>query len=1053
MGKDLTTYQDDGALQNALVEMDAVVFKRYLDYLNQFDLVPLDTTLDDAISNIRLRKISSIVYDREEDNLDKFNSVFSAVHSSDSAVCLILDAKKTHTDLYIGTHKLDQSRGSSITGAMNTLEAALKGNFQGIDISENLMDTDIHAVLSSMMSNNVNCIATVQGVPSLKDDAKETFAQGLEKLIEGMQGKDYFAVIQATPVSYQELERVEGAYQDIYTALSTFEQTNISFAENESRSVGVTLSESLTSTITKSVTDTQTTTTGMNSSTSTSKTDTRQKFDFKTAIAGAASGAVTGGTYAGMATGGLGALQGAGVGALAGFTAGMLGASESKTEGYTEGTSESSSDSKATSNSDAESKGTSKADSDTSTLGTTRTIQINGKNRRISSMLELLDGQLDRIQECKSFGMWNFSAYFVSGSEVDSRLGADLYSGLLRGANSGLERNSVAIWNRYQADSESNSKTEEAFKELQNYVSQLKSPVLTAPDGLSLPMLSPVSLISTKELSMAMSLPQKSMSGLPVFDAVEFGRSVNFGGEADRQNIEIGKISNFDVVDKHQQVALSTKSLTSHVFVTGSTGAGKSNAVYSILDKLHTEHKIPFLIIEPAKGEYKNVFGGLDTVNVFGTNPNLTSLLRINPFSFPDGIHIVEHIDRLIEILGAVWPMYAAMPAILKESVEKTYEESGWDLLNSTCEGSETVFPDFHDLLAVLPKVIHQSEYSDEMKGNYSGALVTRVKSLTNGYFSTIFQKDELESSVLFDQSCIVDLSRVGASETKALLMGGIFLKLQEYRMATAIGANSDLKHITVLEEAHNLLRRTSSEQSQEGANFQGKSVEMISNAIAEMRTYGEGFIIADQAPGLLDQSVIRNTNTKIILRLPDFGDRNLVGKAAFLNDEQINELARLKTGCAAVYQNNWLEPVLCQFEQFDDDKIAPFSYVRPAGKIIDHRKRDVTETLKSILNDLMDGNTEKALAMYRFKNFLDKDIRLSEVLDKVPETKDIHIWVQSLAQEVFKRIEMELLSVQERREVIAQVLDVLVLETPHNQEVFEIKKTELRNKGIEGVL
>ena len=94
--------------------------------------------------------------------------------------------------------------------------------------------------------------------------------------------------------------------------------------------------------------------------------------------------------------------------------------------------------------------------------------------------------------------------------------------------------------------------------------------------------------------------------------------------------------------------------------------------------------------------------------------------------------------------------------------------------------------------------------------------------------------------------------------------------------------------HITVLEEAHNILRRTSIEQSAEGSNILGKSVEMISNAIAEMRTYGEGFIIADQAPGLMDMSVIRNTNTKIIMRLPDQADRELVGKAANLNDDQI---------------------------------------------------------------------------------------------------------------------------------------------------------------------
>ena len=126
---------------------------------------------------------------------------------------------------------------------------------------------------------------------------------------------------------------------------------------------------------------------------------------------------------------------------------------------------------------------------------------------------------------------------------------------------------------------------------------------------------------------------------------------------------------------------------------------------------------------------------------------------------------------------------------------------------------------------------------------------------------------------------------------------------------------NADLNHVTILEEAHNLLKRTSMEQSSESSNLLGKSVEMLSNAIAEVRTYGEGFIIADQAPGLLDMSVIRNTNTKIIMRLPDAEDRNLVGKSANLSEDQIKELAKIPTGVAAVYQNNWLEPVLCTIE------------------------------------------------------------------------------------------------------------------------------------------
>ena len=138
----------------------------------------------------------------------------------------------------------------------------------------------------------------------------------------------------------------------------------------------------------------------------------------------------------------------------------------------------------------------------------------------------------------------------------------------------------------------------------------------------------------------------------------------------------------------------------------------------------------------------------------------------------------------------------------------------------------------------------------------------------------------------------------------------------------------------------------------------------MIANAIAEMRTYGEGFIIADQAPGLLDMSAIRNTNTKIILRLPDKSDRELVGRAANLNDSQIAELAKLPCGVAAVYQNEWIQPVLCKMNRYDVSG-STYSYTKIDGDII---TRD-TVSLIAIAEKLSNGIK------------LDKEIILTEIL------------------------------------------------------------------------
>lgn len=485
----------------------------------------------------------------------------------------------------------------------------------------------------------------------------------------------------------------------------------------------------------------------------------------------------------------------------------------------------------------------------------------------------------------------------------------------------------------------------------------------------------PGTLISSSELAIHAGLPNHSVPGIPVIECAEFGRTVSSYDDASVSHpIVLGKIYNMHA-EEELPVRLDADSLASHTFVTGSTGSGKSNTVYRLLSEF-IKYEIRFLVVEPAKGEYKNVFGTRHDVSVYGTNPDLAPLLRINPFSFPHGsddptknIHILEHLDRLIEIFNVCWPMYAAMPAVLKEAVEKSYEDCGWNLTESTNEYDTNLYPTFADVTRNIRTIIDSSEYDADNKGAYKGSLITRLKSLTNGINGLIFTTDEIASEDMFDWNVIVDLSRVGSSETKSLIMGLLVLKLQEHRM-TGGQMNANLRHVTVLEEAHNLLKRTSTEQSQDSGNLLGKSVEMLTNSIAEMRTYGEGFIIADQAPALLDMAVIRNTNTKIIMRLPDKDDRELVGRAANLNDDQITELAKLPRGVAAVYQNEWVEAVLCKVEHFKTEE-KMYSHKRPTPTAAEPHTADRLEIARLLCEGIAVTNEAELAEMKKKMNRL----------------------------------------------------------------------------------
>ncbi len=566
----------------------------------------------------------------------------------------------------------------------------------------------------------------------------------------------------------------------------------------------------------------------------------------------------------------------------------------------------------------------------TAMIGQSEGITQSFTNYNIKHALELLEAQMKRLEQSTALGMWDFAAYVLSEDHNTANNVAHSYLALTLGEESYMSKSAVNVW-RGDVEAE-----QETAKEICGYLRELRHPVFGLDPALMEKdlaynvyptIVTATTALSGKELAYSLNFPQRAISGLPILECASFGRNIASydAGNTDGRKIDLGCFFHMNHEERENPARLSLQSLASHTFITGSTGSGKSNTVYTILDRAKMRN-VKFLVVEPAKGEYKHIFGTQEDVFVYGTNPELTPMLRINPFSFPKGIHILEHLDRLIEIFNVCWPMYAAMPAVLKSAVEKAYVDCGWNLNTSGNIYGEEFYPSFADVAAKVKEVIESSEYDSENKGAYKGALQTRLTSLANGLNGMVFVQDEIPAEQLFDENVIVDLSRVGSMETKSLIMGMLVLKLQEHRMVTADGMNAKLKHLTVLEEAHNLLKRTSTEQTSEGGNLLGKSVEMLANAIAEMRTYGEGFIIADQAPGLLDMSVIRNTNTKIIMRLPDLGDRELVGKSAGLNDDQIIELAKLPCGVAAVYQNEWIQPILCKVDRYEST-VIPFAY------------------------------------------------------------------------------------------------------------------------------
>lgn len=890
---------------------DSILSKSYLaklsdcDIANKYKIDDYDIFKERLNASVRFFDLTQIVLNKKENMRDKLVTVFSAVWNTRASLLIQIKGTTSKTEIRIGV-KNQNGNVQQTKNAKDVLANSLLSNFPGMKIAEHYYEKDSNGkeitknVLEKVLDDfsAKKTIAAVTDIAGLRNDEEsedKQFVQGIEKLIDAMRGKEYTLLLIADPVSLSDLNVNRRALEDIYTQLVPFSSSQYSIGENESESINESISIGASDAITKSLAKSVSHTIGKTFTETTSTTRTESNGTSYTETDGTNSSKSTGFNASIIV---LGANHSRASGKSHSVSKGNTHSvsysdSNSVSHGFNESNTEGTTVSNATTHTDSVNlqKGTQRQ------FGESKNIQISFEDHSVKNLMKRIDRILERYETCADLGMWNCAMYCIS-DEWTAQMAASVYRSLIRGKNSSLESSFINVW------TPDSNKTPAITDSLRHF----EHPKFLYGNLL----LTPGTLISSAELAIHAGLPNHSIPGIPVLECAEFGRTVSSYDNSISEEIELGKIYNM-YTPEDLPVNLSLNSLASHTFITGSTGSGKSNTVYEILSELKLKKK-KFLVIEPAKGEYKNEFGKFAD-KIYGTNPNLTPLLQINPFSFNGNTHILEHLDRLIEIFNVCWPMYAAMPAILKEAVEKSYMDCGWNLTNSSNEYGTDFYPTFSDVTRNINTIIDSSEYNSENKGAYKGSLITRLKSLTNGLNGQIFTTDEISNEDLFDKNVIVDLSRVGSTETKSLIMGLLVLKLQEYRMNQG---SSELKHVTVLEEAHNLLKRTSVEQSSETANLIGKSVEMLTNSIAEMRSFGEGFIIADQAPALLDMAVIRNTNTKIILRLPDQGDRELVGRAANLNEDQITELARLPRGVAAIYQSDWVEAVLCKVEKFN---------------------------------------------------------------------------------------------------------------------------------------
>lgn len=413
--------------------------------------------------------------------------------------------------------------------------------------------------------------------------------------------------------------------------------------------------------------------------------------------------------------------------------------------------------------------------------------------------------------------------------------------------------------------------------------------------------------LTTGEVAALTRVPREDFPG---FELVEYAR---FGVEPSRsamsEQVKIGEITDRGTKTGNW-LSVSREDLTRHGLVVGITGSGKTNSCFWLLDQVWDGGKgVPFLVVESAKSEYRALAGEqrFRGLRVFTVGDDTVSPLRLNPFEVPQGILVQTHIDYLKSLFSAAFVLYPPMPYVLEQSIQEIFEDRGWDIArnrNSRGIESKRSFPILSDLAAKIPIVVDRMGYEQRIAMDVKAGLLARINQLRLGGGKGLMlgTRRSVGDSVLFESPCVLELKQIVSDDEKAFIIGLLLIRLYEHhegRQRPAMG----LVHLTLIEEAHRLLRNVSTEQGSDvSANPKGRAIEVFANILSEIRAFGEGILVAEQIPVKLTPDVVKNSGLKLIHRLVSPDDRELLGQAVNLTDAQIRHLATLETGEAVAW-------------------------------------------------------------------------------------------------------------------------------------------------------
>lgn len=864
-------------------------------YLGNDKQIKIKEVKELDLRDICLYHIEEITFDEKAPRKEALENVLSSMRIEGINFIYLIIGDKMGVHFYFGVardlYSSKESKKLSIKDIGDfILEPNIKGNFRGSKIKEVTPEEKFRI---SKIMDDMNNYALLEGVAGVNEDEEKY--QGVDRLVDVMLGDEFGFMIVAKPMSFEELMTIEENLNQFYTKLAPLCKKSIQDSKSENTGKNTTTTKGLSSSVTKSHSinkqESKSRTDGGNSGSSKSDTRGTSTSNSKEIRSGENK---TNGTS-----------DSVGTSTSSGKT---WSDSTSKSESCTEGTSSVKGDS------------SSVAEGNSHSLGTSSSKTVEFVQKEYQDWIKYIDEVVTpRLDYGKGKGAFNTAAFlFAKKKAILVKLEStikSLFAGEtgnripLKSIHLDSANARVKLFKKYQLPHGEFT----LCKDKDDYYA--RSVVSQYSDSKGNVILG--NWISSNELSLIAGLPQKEVVGLGLREEVQFG--LNIEDKIKEENkIKLGNLVHSGNILKNIDVSIDKEQLDKHVFITGVTGSGKTTTCQKIL----MDSELPFLVIEPAKTEYRILANEYDDILIFTLGRDNVAPFRLNPFEFLPHESITSRVDMIKASMEAAFDMEAAIPQIIESSIYECYKDYGWNISKNKNEKYENpfkdgvyAFPTFSDLIKKIDQVVERQGFDDRLKRDYIGSIKARLEGLTVGAKGLMLDtRRSIDFEQLLDRKVVLELEEIRSGSEKSLIMGFILTNLSE-AIKAKFKKNGEFDHITLVEEAHRLLSKFTPGDSPN----KKQGVETFTDMLAEIRKYGESLIIVDQIPNKLTSEVLKNTNTKIVHKIFAQDDKEAIGNTMVLSDEQKDFLSNLEVGRAVVFTQGFQKAVQVQIDRTSD--------------------------------------------------------------------------------------------------------------------------------------